>query len=135
MSCILEFNPQLAGQDVTPANLEFGSASFRRRERREKSFSGASVLQTVQHPFYSQQPSSLQAINDELVPLTNQSQAFDPYQSNIDYRFQELTKRLSTLESKLTEDVSTVLLILQRQFPTNNLTVSVSSTETFKTNT
>ncbi|CAF1014959.1 unnamed protein product [Adineta steineri] len=66
---------------------------------------------------------------------TNQSQAFDPYQSNIDYRFQELTKRLSTLETKLTEDVSTVLLILQRQFPTNNLTVSVSSTETYKTNT
>jgi hypothetical protein len=42
---ILEFNPQLAGQDITPANLEFGSMSSRRRDRREKSFSGASILQ------------------------------------------------------------------------------------------
>lgn len=41
---ILEFNPQLAGQDVTPANLEFGSVSSRRRERREKSVSTASGL-------------------------------------------------------------------------------------------
>jgi hypothetical protein len=42
---ILEFNPQLAGQDITPANLEFGSVSSRRRERREKSFSDTSALQ------------------------------------------------------------------------------------------
>jgi len=42
---ILEFNPQLAGQDITPANLEFGSMTARRRDRREKSFSGVSVLQ------------------------------------------------------------------------------------------
>jgi hypothetical protein len=41
----LEFNPQLAGQDITPANLEFGSTSSRRRERREKSFSAASAHQ------------------------------------------------------------------------------------------
>jgi hypothetical protein len=43
---ILEFNPQLAGQDITPANLEFGSVSSRRRERREKSFSGVSAFQS-----------------------------------------------------------------------------------------
>ncbi len=42
---ILEFNPQLAGQDITPANLEFGSMTARRRDRREKSFSGVSVIQ------------------------------------------------------------------------------------------
>ncbi len=42
---ILEFNPQLAGQDITSANLEFGSISSRRRERREKSFSGVSASQ------------------------------------------------------------------------------------------
>ncbi len=44
---ILEFNPQLAGQDITPANLEFGSTSSRRRDRREKSFSGASAFQGI----------------------------------------------------------------------------------------
>ena len=42
---ILEFNPQLAGQDITPANLEFGSIAARRRDRREKSFSAVSVSQ------------------------------------------------------------------------------------------
>jgi len=45
---ILEFNPQLAGQDITPANLEFGSVSSRRHERREKSFSGVSAFQSNQ---------------------------------------------------------------------------------------
>jgi hypothetical protein len=42
---ILEFNPQLAGQDITPANLEFSSGSSRRRDRREKSLSGVSAYQ------------------------------------------------------------------------------------------
>lgn len=41
---ILEFNPQLAGQDITPANLEFGTIVARRHDRREKSFSGASMF-------------------------------------------------------------------------------------------
>ena len=59
---ILEFNPQLAGHDITPANLEFGSMSIRRRERREKSFSDVSAIQ-------SNQPSSFTAVHDELIPL------------------------------------------------------------------
>lgn len=45
-----------------------------------------------------------------------------------------LFRRLNTLETKLTEDVSSVLSILQRQFPINNLSASLSSTETPKTN-
>jgi hypothetical protein len=36
---------QLAGQDITPANLEFSSGSSRRRDRREKSLSGVSAYQ------------------------------------------------------------------------------------------
>jgi hypothetical protein len=61
---ILEFNPQLAGQDITPANLEFGSLTARRRDRREKSFSGVSAFQ-------GNQPSrsSFTAAPDELIPL------------------------------------------------------------------
>ncbi|CAF3423784.1 unnamed protein product [Rotaria sp. Silwood1] len=133
MICILEFNPQLAGQDITPANLEFGSITSRRRDRRGKSFSGASAYQGNQPPFYSHQPSLFTTINDELVPLAYQSQSFDPYQSSVEYRLQEITKRLSTLETKLTEDVSTVLSILRRQFPTNNLSISLSSTDILKT--
>ena len=84
----MEFNPQLAGQDITPANLEFGSTSTRRRERREKSLSGASAQHGKnsnqfqiclphrfsfignQPPFYSHQPSSCSAAaHDEIVPL------------------------------------------------------------------
>ena len=51
-SGILEFNPQLAGQDVTPANLEFSSVSSRRRERREKSASAASATPGRASVFY-----------------------------------------------------------------------------------
>ncbi|CAF0771433.1 unnamed protein product [Rotaria sordida] len=87
-----------------------------------------------QPPFYSHQPSLFTPTNDELVPLARQSQSFDPYQSSVEYRLQELAKRLSTLETKLTEDVSTVLSILRRQFPTNNLSISLSSNDIFKTN-
>ncbi|CAF0941447.1 unnamed protein product [Adineta ricciae] len=120
-SGILEFNPQLAGQDVTPANLEFGSVSSRRRERREKSASAASTTPGHQHPFYTHHTSSFTAINDETAPSTNQTPSIDPYQSSVEYRLQELTKRLLTLETKLSEDVSTVLLILRNQFQSNNL--------------
>ncbi|CAF2092041.1 unnamed protein product [Rotaria magnacalcarata] len=131
---ILEFNPQLAGQDITPANLEFGSIVSRRRDRRGKSFSGASALPSNQAPYYSHQPSLFTAVNDELAPLADDTQSLDPYQSSVEYRLQELTKRLSTLETKLSEDVSTVLLILQHQFPTNNLSTSLSSADMLKTN-
>ncbi|UJR33065.1 hypothetical protein I4U23_020524 [Adineta vaga] len=131
---ILEFNPQLAGQDVTPANLEFSSISSRRRERQEKSVSATPSLPGNQNPFYSHQGSSFIAVNDEIIPLTNQIPSLDPYQSSVEHRLQELTKRLSTLETKLTEDVSTVLLILQSQFPTNNLSISISPAETVQTN-
>ena len=61
----MEFNPQLAGQDITPANLEFGTTSLRRRERREKSFSAASAFQ-------GHQPLSFTGVNDESVPLVSQ---------------------------------------------------------------
>ncbi|CAF0970868.1 unnamed protein product [Adineta ricciae] len=114
---ILEFNPQLAGQDITPANLEFGTIVTRRRDRREKSFSGASMFHGNQSSSNAFHRSSFTAVNDELIPLTNQSSTLDPYQSSIEYRLQELTKRLTVLETKLTEDVSSVLTILQRQFP------------------
>ncbi|CAF1458978.1 unnamed protein product [Adineta ricciae] len=114
---ILEFNPQLAGQDITPANLEFGTVVTRRRDRREKSFSGASMFHGNQSSSNAFHRSSFTAVNDELIPLTNQSSTLDPYQSSIEYRLQELTKRLTVLETKLTEDVSSVLTILQRQFP------------------
>lgn len=127
---ILEFNPQLAGQDITPANLEFGSTVSRRRERREKSFSATSALQGNQIPFYSHHPLSYPGVHDEFTPLTSQTQSLDPYQSSVEYRLQELTKRLNLLETKLIEDVSTVLSILQRQFPGNNLPVSSASTDT-----
>jgi hypothetical protein len=85
---ILEFNPQFAGQDITPANLEFRSVSTRRRERREKSFSATSAFQgniqiltsffifpvlVNQHPLHSHQSSSFTAVNDELVPLVCKS--------------------------------------------------------------
>jgi hypothetical protein len=50
---ILEFNPQLAGQDITPANLDFGSVSSRRRERREKSFSAASAYQGKKYKIFN----------------------------------------------------------------------------------
>ncbi|CAF1102692.1 unnamed protein product [Adineta steineri] len=130
---ILEFNPQLAGQDITPANLEFGSTASRRRDRREKSFSGASIFYGNQSSLNAIHRSSFTAAPDDLVPLTNQSQTLDAYQSSIEYRLQELTKRLTTLETKLTEDVSSVLMILQRQFPTDS-TISLSSSETLKAN-
>lgn len=89
----MEFNPQLAGQDITPVNLEFGSTSSRRRERREKSFSGTSAQHgknsnqfqiSLPHrfffignppSFYSHQPSSCSAAaHDELVPLVRYDQ-------------------------------------------------------------
>jgi hypothetical protein len=38
------------------------------------------------------------------------------------------------LETKLTDDVSSVLSILQRQFPKHNLSKTLSSNETLKTN-
>ena len=66
---ILEFNPQLAGQDITPANLEFGSVVSRRRDRREKSFSGVSVLQNNQPNLNAIHRASLTAIGDDLNPL------------------------------------------------------------------
>jgi len=62
----LEFNPQLAGQDITPANLEFGSTSTRRRSRREKSFSAAS------NAVYSHHPLSYHGGHDEFTPLVCQ---------------------------------------------------------------
>ncbi|CAF2556008.1 unnamed protein product [Rotaria sp. Silwood2] len=129
---ILEFNPQLAGQDITPANLEFGSTASRRRDRREKSLSGVSGFQVTQ-PSYNAAPrtSSFTAVADEFIPSTNQLHSLDPYQSSVEYRLQELTKRLTILETKLTEDVSSVLTILQRQFPPNSL-ASSSSAETLK---
>ncbi|CAF1336077.1 unnamed protein product [Rotaria sp. Silwood1] len=131
---ILEFNPQLAGQDITPANLEFGTIASRRRDRREKSFSGVSGFQ-AHHSSYSAGPrrSSFIAGADELMPSTNHLQSLDPYQSSVEYRLQELTKRLVTLETKLSEDVSSVLTILQRQFPPNSLAPS-SSADTLKAN-
>ncbi|CAF5186768.1 unnamed protein product [Rotaria magnacalcarata] len=128
---ILEFNPQLAGQDITPANLEFGSLSSRRRDRREKSLSGLSGLQATQSSSTSARNRS--SFTDELSSSTIHLQTLDPYQSSVEYRLQELTKRLSTLETKLSEDVSSVLAILQRQYPTNQL-VSSSSAETLKAN-
>ncbi|UJR14104.1 hypothetical protein I4U23_001100 [Adineta vaga] len=128
MNSILEFNPQLAGQDITPANLEFGTIGARRRDRREKSFSGASMLHGNQSLLNAFHRSSFTAVNDELIPMTNQSSTFDPYQSSVEYRLQELTKRLTILETKLTEDVASVLSILQRQFPSP----TVVSTEPLK---
>ncbi|CAF1107648.1 unnamed protein product [Rotaria sordida] len=127
---ILEFNPQLAGQDITPANLEFGSTASRRRDRREKSLSGVSGFQAVQS---AHRRSSYTVTADELIPSINQLHSLDSYQSSVEYRLQELTKRLVTLETKLTEDVTSVLTILQRQFPTN-LLPSSSSAETLKAN-
>jgi len=41
------------------------------------------------------------------------------------------SRRLTTLETKLTDDVSSVLVILQRQFPTDS-TISLPSSETLK---
>lgn len=85
---ILEFNPQLAGQDITPANLEFGSVVSRRRDRREKSFSGVSALQNNQTTLNATHRASFTAIGDDLNP----SQTLDPYQTSVEYRIQELTK-------------------------------------------
>lgn len=65
---ILEFNPQLAGQDITPANLEFGSVVSRRRDRREKSFSGVSVLQNNQPTLNANYRASFTAIADDSNP-------------------------------------------------------------------
>jgi len=66
---ILEFNPQLAGQDITPANLEFGSSASRRRDRREKSFSGASALQGPQLSLNAIHRASFGGAADESIPL------------------------------------------------------------------
>lgn len=41
---ILEFSPLKAGQDVTPANLEFGHASHNHHEKERKRSSGFSTL-------------------------------------------------------------------------------------------
>ena len=65
---ILEFNPQLAGQDITPANLEFGTVVSRRRDRREKSFSGVSALQNNQTNLNANHRASFTAIGDDLNP-------------------------------------------------------------------
>lgn len=65
----MEFNPQLAGQDITPANLEFGSTASRRRDRREKSFSGASALQGPQLSCNAIHRSSFGGLVDESIPL------------------------------------------------------------------
>ena len=82
---ILEFDPKLAGQDVTPANLEFGSLTYHHRERREKSSSSTSALKGKnsnieyiqsnscslgnQLPLCFHQSSLYNAVNDDLIPL------------------------------------------------------------------
>ncbi len=81
----------------------------RRRDRREKSFSGVSAFQSMVPSFNPMHQSSLTFAPDELTPLvrslrrlfpclikvffqTNPSQTLDPYQSSVEYRLQELTK-------------------------------------------
>jgi len=66
---ILEFNPQLAGQDITPANLEFGSITARRRDRREKSFSGVSTLQSNIPSSNAVHGSSFTGTTEDSIPL------------------------------------------------------------------
>ncbi|CAF0970337.1 unnamed protein product, partial [Didymodactylos carnosus] len=141
---ILEFDPTLAGQDITPANLDFNLRKDK-TYRRDKSLGTSSVItgNDLQGRTFPNVELQIENSKEEYIPLVDNmqisdhyktqdsmpyGQMYDPYNSSVEYRIQELSKRLNSLETKLSQDISTVLTILQKQFP--SVTPSVSDTIT-----
>ncbi|CAD5117448.1 DgyrCDS6216 [Dimorphilus gyrociliatus] len=103
---ILEFSPEKAGLDVTPANLDFPSPSASGAAGGGNSGSGpissiaGGANQTKKH-----------------TPIERQKRIQETIEKNTDInrRIEELSQQLSRLEEKMSTDVQNILNVLQRK--------------------
>ncbi|CAF1106270.1 unnamed protein product, partial [Didymodactylos carnosus] len=153
-----EFNPTLTNQDEISKNLICDS----HKDKRSKSLGTSSVFTNKDSQEQTVIPNvhfQIENSNEESIPLTTyvsnehqlddmqiidpykihhdgtNAQIYDSYNNNVEYQIQDLSKRLDLLETKLSQDMSTVLTILQRQFPSEAPSVSdtINDNESFET--